>query len=146
MAPVARPAGADDDALVLIDATSGAGGLPVDVGQTDVYYFAPQKSFASDGGLWIALMSPAALDAGRGDQGVRPLDPGFLDLSIAVDNSAQGPDLQHPGGRHAVPAGRPDRVDAIGHGGLVRRRRAHPRVVEPALRLGGEVGRTRPRS
>ena len=60
MAPIARPAGADDDALVLIDATSGAGGLPVDVGQTDVYYFAPQKSFAADGGLWLALMSPAA--------------------------------------------------------------------------------------
>src|SRR4051812_9611249 len=54
MAPVLRPTDADDDALVLIDATSGAGGLPVDVAQTDAYYFAPQKNFAADGGLWIA--------------------------------------------------------------------------------------------
>jgi phosphoserine aminotransferase len=59
MAPVRRPAGADG-ALVLIDATSGAGGLPVDVAQVDAYYFAPQKSFAADGGLWVALLSPAA--------------------------------------------------------------------------------------
>ena len=63
MAPVQRPdVGTDDDSLVLIDATSGAGGLPVDMSQVDAYYFAPQKSFASDGGLWIALMSPAALE------------------------------------------------------------------------------------
>ena len=60
--PVRRVAGADAGALVLVDATSGAGGLPVDVSETDVYYFAPQKCFASDGGLWLALMSPAALD------------------------------------------------------------------------------------
>ena len=60
--PIRRVAGADEDALVLVDATSGAGGLPVDVRETDVYYFAPQKSFASDGGLWIALMSPAAIE------------------------------------------------------------------------------------
>src|SRR5262249_14680211 len=61
MAPVNRVAGADDDALVLIDATSGAGGLPVDLTDVDVYYFAPQKAFASDGGLFVALMSPAAV-------------------------------------------------------------------------------------
>ncbi len=99
-------------ALVLIDATSGAGGLPVDVAQTDVYYFAPQKSFASDGGLWIALMSPDALERVAEIKASGRWIPGFLDLSIAVDNSTQGPDLQHPGGRHAVPAGRPDRLDA----------------------------------
>ena len=58
--PVRRPAGSGD-ALVLIDATSGAGGLPVDITDTDAYYFAPQKNFASDGGLWLAIMSPAAL-------------------------------------------------------------------------------------
>ena len=58
MTPVQRVDGADADALVLIDATSGAGGLPVDVRQADVYYFAPQKCFASDGGLWLALFSP----------------------------------------------------------------------------------------
>ena len=118
MAPVARPAGADDDALVLIDATSGAGGLPVDVAQTDVYYFAPQKSFAADGGLWIALMSPAALARVAEIKASGRWIPGFLDLSIAVDNSSQGPDLQHPGRRHAVPAGRPDPVAALGLGGL----------------------------
>jgi phosphoserine aminotransferase len=89
MAPVVRPAGADDDALVLIDATSGAGGLPVDVAQTDVYYFAPQKSFASDGGLWIALMSPAALARVAEIKASDRWIPGFLDLSIAVDNSSK---------------------------------------------------------
>src|SRR5688500_708101 len=61
MAPVRRPAGVADDAIVLVDATSGAGGLPVDLNEVDTYYFAPQKSFASDGGLWIAIMSPRAL-------------------------------------------------------------------------------------
>src|SRR6476661_527473 len=61
MAPVRRPAGIADDAIVLVDATSGAGGLPVDLHQVDTYYFAPQKCFASDGGLWVALMSPRAL-------------------------------------------------------------------------------------
>ncbi len=62
MLPVRRVEGADDGALVLIDATSGAGGLPLDPSHVDVYYFAPQKCFASDGGLWFALLSPAALE------------------------------------------------------------------------------------
>jgi phosphoserine aminotransferase len=86
--PIARVEGADEDALVLVDATSGAGGLPVDVGQTDAYYFAPQKSFGSDGGLWLALMSPTALQRvtevhERDDHWVPP----FSDLQVAVDNS-----------------------------------------------------------
>jgi phosphoserine aminotransferase len=89
MAPVVRPAGADAGSLVLIDATSGAGGLPVDIAQTDVYYFAPQKSFASDGGLWIALMSPAALERVAEIKATDRWIPGFLDLSIAVDNSSK---------------------------------------------------------
>src|SRR3954452_16433204 len=89
MAPVTRPAGADDDALVLIDATSGAGGLPVDVAQTDVYYFAPQKSFAADGGLWVALMSADALARVAEIKASGRWIPGFLDLSIAVDNSSK---------------------------------------------------------
>lgn len=55
--PIRRPAGADQGSLVLVDATSGAGGLPVDITETDVYYFAPQKSFASEGGLWLASFS-----------------------------------------------------------------------------------------
>ena len=80
--PVARPAA---DGLHLVDATSGAGGLPVDVSQTDVYYFAPQKCFASDGGLWIALMSPAALE--RVSELKDRWIPPFLDLQTAIDNS-----------------------------------------------------------
>ncbi len=88
MAPVVRPAGTNaDEALVLIDATSGAGGLPVDVAETDVYYFAPQKSFASDGGLWFAVMSPAARErAARIAASDRHI-PAFFDLPTAIDNS-----------------------------------------------------------
>jgi phosphoserine aminotransferase len=86
MASIVRPADAGD-ALVLIDATSGAGGLPVDVSETDAYYFAPQKSFASDGGLWLALLSPAAQER------IAELDasdrwiPAFLSLQTALENS-----------------------------------------------------------
>ena len=87
MAPVERPAGADDDALVLVDATSAAGGLPVDVAESDVYYFAPQKNFASDGGLWLALFSPRALERVREVSASGRWIPEFLDLSIAVENS-----------------------------------------------------------
>ena len=87
MAPVQRVAGADEGALVVIDATSGAGGLPVDVSQTDTYYFAPQKSFASDGGLWIALMSPAAIERVATIKAGGRWTPAFLDLQTAIDNS-----------------------------------------------------------
>ena len=82
-----RVDGADEGALVVVDATSGAGGLPVDVAQTDVYYFAPQKSFASDGGLWLALMSPAALQRVADVQTTGRWVPAFSDLQIAIDNS-----------------------------------------------------------
>ncbi|MBN6034861.1 phosphoserine transaminase [Amycolatopsis sp. 195334CR] len=84
--PVRRPEGSDG-ALVAIDATSGAGGLPVKAEDFDVYYFAPQKSFASDGGLWLALMSPAAVErvgeVGGSDRWI----PEFLSLTTALDNS-----------------------------------------------------------
>jgi len=87
--PVVRPESSIDGQLVVIDATSGAGGLPVDITQADTYYFAPQKGFASDGGLWIALMSPAALsrvaDLAAGDRWIPP----FLSLATAVDNSVK---------------------------------------------------------
>jgi phosphoserine aminotransferase len=87
MAPVVRPEGTDDGALVLIDATSGAGGLPVDLAETDVYYFAPQKSFASDGGLWLATFSPAALErVARIASSGRHI-PAFFDLETAIDQS-----------------------------------------------------------
>ena len=88
MAPVRRVDGAGDDALVLVDATSGAGGLPVDVRETDVYYFAPQKCFASEGGLWLALMSPRALERTAQIKAGGRWIPTFLDLQTAVDNSA----------------------------------------------------------
>ena len=83
MAPVRRPAGIDDDALVLVDATSGAGGLPVDLDQVDAYYFAPQKCFASDGGLWIALLSPAAIERAHEIKASDRYIPVFLDLVTA---------------------------------------------------------------
>ena len=86
MLPPTRPAGSEN-ALIAVDATSGAGGLPVDPADVDVYYFAPQKSFASDGGLWLAAMSPAALERigeiGASDRWV----PEFLSLTTALDNS-----------------------------------------------------------
>jgi len=86
MVPVQRPADAGD-ALVLIDATSGAAGLPVEVADADVYYFAPQKGFASDGGLWLALMSPAAI--ARVDEIAQSgrWIPEFLSLATALENS-----------------------------------------------------------
>ncbi|MGH8894973.1 MAG: phosphoserine transaminase [Actinomycetes bacterium] len=85
--PVRRVDGADDGALVLVDATSAAGGLPVDVTQTDVYYFAPQKSFGSDGGLWLALMSPAAVERVADVHATGRWVPAFSDLQIAIENS-----------------------------------------------------------
>jgi phosphoserine aminotransferase len=87
MVDVRRPDGAGD-ALVLVDATSGAGGLPLDASQADVYYFAPQKALGSDGGLWLAALSPAAIERiaeldGAGDR----WQPAFLSLQTAVENS-----------------------------------------------------------
>jgi phosphoserine aminotransferase len=82
-----RPAGADDDALLVIDATSGAGGLMVDITEVDVYYFAPQKCFASDGGLWFAIMSPKALARAKEIKESGRYIPAFLDLQTAIDNS-----------------------------------------------------------
>ena len=96
MAPVVRPQGGDPGSLVLVDATSGAGGLPVDLSQVDAYYFAPQKCFASDGGLWIALMSPAALErAARIAASDRHI-PAFFDLPTAIDNSVKNQTYNTP--------------------------------------------------
>jgi len=86
MAPVVRPAGTGQ-ALVLIDATSGAGGLPVDVSQADAYYFAPQKSFAADGGLWLALLSPAAQERIAELDSSERWIPAFLSLQTALENA-----------------------------------------------------------
>jgi phosphoserine aminotransferase len=86
---IRRVGGADPGALVLVDATSGSGGLPVSAAEFDAYYFAPQKSFGSDGGLWLALLSPAAIErVARVHQSGRWV-PAFLDLQIAIENSRQ---------------------------------------------------------
>jgi phosphoserine aminotransferase len=96
MAPVHRVEGAAEDALVLIDATSGAGGLEVDLGECDVYYFAPQKCFASDGGLWLAAMSPAALARVDEIAASGRWVPDFFSLPVAVDNSRKNQTYNTP--------------------------------------------------
>ncbi|MDO4915405.1 phosphoserine transaminase [Corynebacterium sp.] len=93
MVPVERPSG---DALVLIDATSGAGGLPVDIRNADAYYFSPQKCFASDGGLWFAAMSPAALERIERISKSDRFIPAFLDLQTAVNNSRKNQTYNTP--------------------------------------------------
>ena len=87
MMDIVRPHGAEG--LVAVDATSGAGGLRVDVSQSDVYYFAPQKALASDGGLWFALMSPAAIERARQVDATDRWIPASLSLVEAIDNSAK---------------------------------------------------------
>ena len=94
-AEVARVQGADAGSLVLVDGTSAAGGLAVDVSQTDAYYFAPQKNFASDGGLWLAMMSPAALERAEKLAAQRWI-PEFLSLTTAIDNSRKNQTYNTP--------------------------------------------------
>ena len=91
MVPVRRPAGADG-ALVLVDGTSAVAGLPLDIEQTDAYYLAPQKGLSSEGGLWVAVLSPAALERVAEITATRPSDrwiPDFLSLAIALENSVK---------------------------------------------------------
>ncbi|HEY2141653.1 MAG TPA: phosphoserine transaminase [Solirubrobacteraceae bacterium] len=88
MVPVRRP-DVDAGTLVLVDATSGAGGLPVDVSNADAYYFAPQKGFAGDGGLWIALLSPAAQERIAALHASERWIPTFLSLQTALENSVK---------------------------------------------------------
>ncbi|MGC9669061.1 phosphoserine transaminase [Planosporangium sp. 12N6] len=94
--PVRRVAGAAGDALMLHDATSAAGGLEVDLTETDVYYFAPQKNFGSDGGLWIALLSPSAIARATGIKESGRYIPAFLDLVTAIENSRLEQTLNTP--------------------------------------------------
>ena len=114
--PISRPADSGD-ALILIDATSGAGGLPVDIGETDAYYFAPQKSFASDGGLWLAILSPAALSRIETIAASGRWVPDFLSLPIAVENSRKDQTYNTPAiGTLVLLA---EQIDwLIGNGGL----------------------------
>ncbi|TVZ03798.1 phosphoserine transaminase [Trebonia kvetii] len=93
---IRRPAGTDDDALVLVDATSGAGALPVDPAEFDAYYFAPQKVFGGDGGLWLAALSPAALARIEKIAASGRYIPDFLSLKAAVDNSVKDQTLNTP--------------------------------------------------
>ena len=96
MAPVERVAGADPDALVLIDGTSAAGGVAVHIVQTDAYYFAPQKSLGSDGGLWLALLSPTALERAAKIAADGRWIPEILSLTTAIDNSRKNQTLNTP--------------------------------------------------
>lgn len=114
--PVARPA-ESGGALIVIDATSGAGGLPVDIAETDAYYFSPQKNFASDGGLWLAVMSPAALARVESVAASGRWVPDFLSLPIAVENSLKDQTYNTPAvGTLALMA---EQVDwLLGNGGL----------------------------
>lgn len=112
--PIRRPAG---PALVAVDATSGAGGLPVDIAETDAYYFAPQKNFASDGGLWLAIMSPAALARVEAIAGSGRWVPDFLSLPIAVENSLKNQTYNTPA--IATLALLAEQIDwLLGNGGL----------------------------
>jgi phosphoserine aminotransferase len=114
--PVKRPEGSGD-ALILIDATSGAGGLPVDIADTDAYYFAPQKNFASDGGLWLAILSPAALGRIEAIAGSGRWVPDFLSLPIAVENSLKNQTYNTPASGTLVLLA--EQIDwLLGHGGL----------------------------
>jgi phosphoserine aminotransferase len=96
VADVIRVAGADADALMLTDATSAAGGIDFDIRQTDVYYFAPQKNFASDGGLWLALVSPKALERIERVAASGRYIPNILSLKLALDNSRENYTLNTP--------------------------------------------------
>jgi hypothetical protein len=138
MAPVQRVEGADADALVLIDATSGAGGLPVDMSQADVYYFAPQKCFASDGGLWIALFSPAALARVEEIAASGRWVPDFYSLPTAIDNSLKDQTYNTPAlATLAMMAAQLDWMN--GNGGLAF---TTGRTADSASRLYGWAERT----
>jgi phosphoserine aminotransferase len=133
MAPVRRVDSADPDALVVVDATSAAGGLPMDPAQVDVYYFAPQKCFASDGGLWIAVMSPRALARIEQIAASDRYVPAFLDLAIAVENSRQDQTYNTP----AVATSRSSGCSAMA-GSL------SPSTGRPTRRAGCTDGRRKP--
>ena len=150
MLDVRRVAGAET-ALHLVDATSAAAGLPVDITQADVYYFAPQKGFAGDGGLWIAFFSPAALDRVAELRGSGRWIPPSLDLATAIDNSAkdqtyntpaiatlwllahQVEDLLHRGGL-AYSTGRSAESAARLYSWAEKSSFASPFVADPAVR------------
>ena len=148
-APLVRPDGAEG--LVLVDATSGAGGLRFDPAQTDAYYFAPQKALASDGGLWLAAVSPAAVERIERIAASDRWCPAFLDLGIALDNSRKDQTYNTPAlatihlavqqiewilhnGGLPFSAGRCDRSAEIIYGWAEASDYATPFVTDPAIR------------
>lgn len=148
-APLRRPDGADG--LVLVDATSGAGGLRFDPTQVDAYYFAPQKALASDGGLWLAALSPAAVERIERIAASDRWCPASLDLGIALDNSRKDQTYNTPAlatiylavqqiewilhnGGLPFAAGRCDRSAEIIYGWAEASDFATPFVTDPALR------------
>ena len=149
--PITRPEGIDPGALVVVDATSAAGGLRFDSSQTDVYYFAPQKCFASDGGLWLAACSPAAVERIRSLTGGDRWIPASIDLGIALTNSLADQTYNTPavatlllldnqirwmlsnGGLEGC-AARSDRSAEIMYGWAEAREWATPFVADPAKR------------
>jgi len=152
MMPLSRPAGTSaSDALIAVDATSAAGGLTWDPSEVDVYYFAPQKCFASDGGLWLAACSPAALERIESIGSSDRWRPASLDLKIALDNSRQNQTYNTPAvatlvmldtqvrwmldnGGLAFANGRSARSAATLYGWAEERPWATPFVADPAQR------------
>jgi len=151
MVPLRRVAGADPGALMLTDATSAAGAVEVDLTQTDVYYFAPQKAFGSDGGLWLAIMSPAALERIAQIKASGRFIPAFFDLATAVEQSrleqtyntpalatvflaAEQVDWMLGNGGLAWAAKRSAESAAVIYGWADRSPVATPFVTDPALR------------
>ncbi len=138
--PVHRPAGADTGSLVLVDATSAAGALPVDPAEFDAYYFAPQKVFGSDGGLWLSLLvHGAAQDRIDEIAASGRYIPDFLSLRLAVENSLKDQTYNTPARcRPLRAAGQPDRLAARpGRPGLCRR---GGRPVRPRSYYSGRSG------
>ncbi|MDQ1516236.1 MAG: phosphoserine aminotransferase, partial [Actinomycetota bacterium] len=150
-APVRRPADAEPGALVLVDATSAAGGVRVDTAEFDCYYFAPQKCFASDGGLWLALCSPAAVERVERLSVAGRWSPPSLSLPLAIDNSRADQTYNTPGlgtlflladqidwimarGGLEWAAGRSDASSAILYRWADQHSLASPFVSEPRLR------------
>ncbi len=148
--PILRPAGTEG-ALVVVDATSAAGGLLVDAREFDTYYFAPQKSFASDGGLWIAIMSPAAIARVEAIKASGRWIPAFFDLTIAIENSrldqtyntpalatlillAEQIDWMNAGGGLAFAAGRSTQSSQILYSWAEKTSYTTPFVTEPTMR------------
>jgi len=151
MMPLARPVGIDADALVVVDATSGAGGLRVDMNEVDVYYFAPQKCLASDGGLWIAACSPRAIARIEEISASKRWQPASLDLGIALESSRKDQTYNTPSlatiflanqqlrwvldnGGLEFAAGRCDASSAALYGWADAHELATPFVTDPAKR------------